>query len=73
MRVRAIITRDKEIVWEYFNPKLGRNGRSRAGLYRSERIPAAVVEPFLAKSRAAGPKPPKPIPSAPADDEDDGS
>jgi hypothetical protein len=41
------ITRSKEIVWEYFNPKMDETGQNRSGMYRIERIRPEIVEPLL--------------------------
>ena len=47
------ITRDKKIVWEYFNPRLDKTGSKRSGMYQMERIPPEVVEPLLSRARNA--------------------
>jgi hypothetical protein len=47
------ITRSKQIVWEYFNPKFDETGKARSGMYRMERLPVDVVAPLLAGKPAA--------------------
>ncbi|HVY46081.1 MAG TPA: arylsulfotransferase family protein [Minicystis sp.] len=44
------VSRDKEIVWEYYNPRFDETGKRRAGLYRIERIAPDIVEPLLGGS-----------------------
>ncbi|HVY45736.1 MAG TPA: arylsulfotransferase family protein [Minicystis sp.] len=43
------VTRSKEIVWEYYNPKFTNMGRARSGIYRMERLPPSIVEPLLGR------------------------
>jgi hypothetical protein len=43
------ITRDKKMVWEYFNPKFSANGKRRSAFYRIEWLPPSMVEPLLRK------------------------
>ncbi|HVY46080.1 MAG TPA: arylsulfotransferase family protein [Minicystis sp.] len=49
------ITRAKEVVWEYYNPKFDKTGNARSGMYRIERILPEVVEPLLAGKTGAAP------------------
>ena len=43
------ITKDGEIVWEWYNPAM--RGRHREQVYRMERVPPEVVEPLLKANR----------------------
>jgi hypothetical protein len=43
------ITREGEIVWEWYNPAM--RGRHREQVYRMERIPPEIVEPLLEAAR----------------------
>lgn len=43
------VTREKRIVWEYFNPLLDPAGVRRSGIYRAHHVPRETAAPLLAR------------------------